>query len=95
MGTNSFFLGVNDKEREGYWVRDSDNSPVSLDVWDFYGEPDGDTNENCAYMNRNVTLKRRRWSRWLSVQCSGDQVARTTVCEKIRKSFSILQEGEK
>ena len=84
MGTTSFFLGVNDKENENHWVWDSDNSTVNLDIWDS-GEPDGGTNENCAYMNRTATNKLRR-SRWLSVQCSGNQVARATVvCEKIGK----------
>ncbi|XP_073910034.1 C-type lectin domain family 17, member A [Castor canadensis] len=64
-----YWLGLNDKEREGDW-RWLDGSPVTLSFWDPQ-EPNNIQNEDCASMNKGGT--------WNDLSC-----AKTTywICER-------------
>ena len=42
------WIGINDKQSEGTWRYDSDDSKIVTSLWGS-GQPDGGTGQNCAY----------------------------------------------
>ena len=75
MGTISFFLGLT--KTTGNWIWDSDGTQVTWTIWNPVKY-----NHQCAYMSRNTVQERKDQKRWTSVECSGNNVSRTTVCER-------------
>ena len=74
----NFVLGINDKEVEGQWVFDSDNTKVTWFDWEIYGGiPNGGTTQNCAFMHHN----------WADYKCEStsfyDVQKRQLVCERV------------
>ena len=80
MDTITFFLGITKAPATGNWIWDSDESQVTWTIWNpvkWWHQ--------CAYMSRNTVQERKDKMRWTSVECSGNNDSRTTVCEKAGK----------
>ena len=75
MDTLTFFLGTTRNDNHS-WVWDSDGSRVTWTIWDPVKR-----SHDCAYMKRNTEENTSDKMRWSSVECSVNNVPRTTVCE--------------
>ena len=89
LDTEMFVLGINDKEVEGHWVFDSDNSSVTWFNWAKYdGIPNGGTEDNCVYMVRNFHSSKTRHTKtsWSDYPCTStwnyDGAEKQIVCER-------------
>ena len=79
MNTDTFFLGMKkSNEDPEEWVWDSDGSLVIW--WNWIEET---RKYNCAELNKSIVPN--YGFKWSSVQCSGHNMSRTTVCERTRK----------
>ena len=77
LDTSNFVLGINDKEVEGQWVFDSDNSQVTWFDWaENGGIPKDRTPYNCVFMNLD----------WRDYKCESspifDAQRKHLVCER-------------
>jgi len=65
------WIGINDKQSEGTWRYDSDDSKIAFSSWTS-GQPDGGTGQNCACQSYSSGVK------WIDCACGGTWYA---LCE--------------
>ena len=85
MGTDTFLLGMNDRETEGTWVWNSDGTPVRWFNW--YDPPSGGTIKNCAIMLRTLG---NVGPEWLDLKCGYEyDFPISLICQK-GMCFSVV-----
>ena len=96
LGSDMFTLGMTDREKEGQWIWDSDQSPVNYSSWYLAQKkpaPNGGTYENCARMIRRYGGKKTKDNRadWDDYACYWrSRVPKSLVCQRLPGMWPLL-----
>ena len=87
LNSDTFVLGMSDRQTEDSWVWDSDGTPVVYQTW-FHGQPKDGSGENCAIMMRNYASGGTLWD---DVPCLSNEYLDTydknLICQKPEGMF--------